>query len=98
MASRKADESKQSKETLLIVYGTETGTGQDIAECLWRDAVSRNIETRIMSLADYNIQVFLDILNIFNLNISIFLFFKHFTSNMNMLIKILHFFQWFFPK
>ena len=45
--------------TFLILYGTETGTAQDVGESLRRDAVLRHIEARVVSFEDYEMEVFL---------------------------------------
>lgn len=44
---------------LLILYGSETGTAQDLAETIWQDARLRNVDSiRLMAMDDYLIQVF----------------------------------------
>ncbi|KHN85786.1 NADPH-dependent diflavin oxidoreductase 1 [Toxocara canis] len=47
-------------DSLLILYGSETGTAQDTAESLWRDAKYRNIPARVLSLEDYQVQILCD--------------------------------------
>uniref|UniRef100_A0A146M198 NADPH-dependent diflavin oxidoreductase 1 n=1 Tax=Lygus hesperus TaxID=30085 RepID=A0A146M198_LYGHE len=41
------------EHSLLILYGSETGTAQDAAERLWRQAVQRGLETRVMAMDDF---------------------------------------------
>jgi sulfite reductase alpha subunit-like flavoprotein len=43
--------------SLLILYGSETGTAQDTAEFLWRDAKYRNVQSRVLAMDDYQIEV-----------------------------------------
>ncbi|VDN23182.1 unnamed protein product [Gongylonema pulchrum] len=45
-----------------ILYGTETGSAQDVAETLWKDARFRNIPARVSSFGDYTVQVLMHLL------------------------------------
>ena len=40
---------------LLILYGSQTGTAQDVAERIGREAKRRHFGTRVMSLDAYNV-------------------------------------------
>lgn len=40
---------------ILILYGSQTGTAQDVAEKLAREAKRRFLSTRVMALDDYNV-------------------------------------------
>lgn len=42
---------------LKILYGSETGNAQDVAETLWNDARYRNIPAEVYSFSDYAVQV-----------------------------------------
>ncbi|MCP9256864.1 Zinc transporter ZIP9 [Dirofilaria immitis] len=42
--------------TLKILYGSETGNAQDIAETLWNDARYRNIPVEVCNFGDYIVQ------------------------------------------
>uniref|UniRef100_A0A915DZ96 NADPH-dependent diflavin oxidoreductase 1 n=1 Tax=Ditylenchus dipsaci TaxID=166011 RepID=A0A915DZ96_9BILA len=46
-----------STNTILFLYGSETGTAQDVAETLWRNARQLGVRSRVMAMDDYNIQV-----------------------------------------
>uniref|UniRef100_A0A0R3S2L2 NADPH-dependent diflavin oxidoreductase 1 n=1 Tax=Elaeophora elaphi TaxID=1147741 RepID=A0A0R3S2L2_9BILA len=48
--------SSSSFLTLKILYGTETGNAQDVAETLWNDALYRNIPAEVYSFGDYMMQ------------------------------------------
>ena len=52
---------------ILILYGSQTGTAQDVAEKLAREAKRRFLSTRVMALDDYNVvcQCFLYIYEFF---------------------------------
>ncbi|KAL9908097.1 NADPH-dependent diflavin oxidoreductase 1-like isoform 1-T1 [Glossina fuscipes fuscipes] len=41
---------------ILILYGSQTGTAQDVAEQLWRDSKKRNFDGLVMAMDDYQIQ------------------------------------------
>lgn len=47
----------RGSNSLLILYGSETGTAQDVAEGFWRDAKHRRIPVRVFELDDYTIEV-----------------------------------------
>ena len=51
----------------LILYGSQTGTAQDVAEKLAREAKRRFLSTRVMALDDFNVvcQCFLYIYELF---------------------------------
>jgi sulfite reductase alpha subunit-like flavoprotein len=57
MALASAVRRTTQKISLLILYGSETGTAQDVAETLWRDARRRRLQVRLMAMDDYEIQV-----------------------------------------
>ncbi|EFO19677.1 hypothetical protein LOAG_08813 [Loa loa] len=42
--------------TLKILYGSETGNAQDVAETLWNDARYRNIPAEVYNFGDYMVQ------------------------------------------
>ncbi|GMT17444.1 hypothetical protein PFISCL1PPCAC_8741 [Pristionchus fissidentatus] len=42
--------------SLLIVYGTETGTAEDVAEGLWREARARNLPACLAPFDEYDIE------------------------------------------
>lgn len=44
-----------SNPALLVLYGTQTGTAQDTAERLARQAQRRRLRVRVMPLDDYNV-------------------------------------------
>ena len=44
--------------SLLILYGTETGTAQDVSESIRRDSQLRGIPSQVVSFDDYDIEVF----------------------------------------
>lgn len=48
---------------LLILYGSETGTAQDFAESLWREARLRKISSQVMAMDDYSIEVSVQLLS-----------------------------------
>ncbi|KAM3716118.1 NADPH-dependent diflavin oxidoreductase [Dirofilaria immitis] len=48
--------SSSSFYTLKILYGSETGNAQDIAETLWNDARYRNIPVEVCNFGDYIVQ------------------------------------------
>uniref|UniRef100_A0A914WPS0 NADPH-dependent diflavin oxidoreductase 1 n=1 Tax=Plectus sambesii TaxID=2011161 RepID=A0A914WPS0_9BILA len=41
--------------SLVILFGSETGNAQDVAECLWRDCRRRHFACRLLSMDDYNV-------------------------------------------
>uniref|UniRef100_A0A158P8B9 NADPH-dependent diflavin oxidoreductase 1 n=1 Tax=Angiostrongylus cantonensis TaxID=6313 RepID=A0A158P8B9_ANGCA len=43
--------------SLLFLYGSETGTAQDIAGCLWKEARLLNVPARLYGLDEYDIEV-----------------------------------------
>lgn len=43
------------KRRLLILFGSQTGTAQDVAEKLSREAKRRHFVTRVTALDSYNI-------------------------------------------
>lgn len=44
-----------SNPALLILYGSQTGTAQDTAQRLARQAQRRRLRVRVMPLDDYNV-------------------------------------------
>lgn len=40
--------------SLVILYGSETGCAQDVAETLGRQARHRHFKTKVMSMDDYD--------------------------------------------
>ncbi|KAH7729955.1 flavodoxin family protein [Aphelenchoides avenae] len=42
--------------SLLILYGSETGTAQDVAESFWRDAKHRRLPVRVFEFDDYAVE------------------------------------------
>ncbi|KAL3985604.1 Flavodoxin family protein [Acanthocheilonema viteae] len=48
--------SSSSSLTLKILYGSETGNAQDVAETLWNDARYRNIPAEVHNFGDYAVQ------------------------------------------
>ncbi|KAI1714640.1 FAD binding domain-containing protein [Ditylenchus destructor] len=46
-----------TKASLLILFGSETGTAQDAAETVWREARQRRVPARVMAFDDYDIQM-----------------------------------------
>ena len=40
---------------LLVLYGSQTGTAQDVAERIMREAKRRHFSTRCMAMDDYNL-------------------------------------------
>ncbi|KAK0412504.1 hypothetical protein QR680_006249 [Steinernema hermaphroditum] len=47
-------------ESLLFIYVSETGTAQDCAESLWRDARLRSIPSRLVDIDDFDIESLLE--------------------------------------
>lgn len=43
--------------SILILYGSETGTAQDIAESLRRESEMRHVSARVFELDEYNMHV-----------------------------------------
>ena len=43
------------KRQLLILYGSQTGTAQDMAERIGREAKRRHFSTRVIPLDSYNV-------------------------------------------
>ena len=43
------------KRQLLILYGSQTGTAQDVAERIGREAKRRHFSTRVIPLDSYNV-------------------------------------------
>ena len=43
------------EQTLLILYGSQTGTAQDVAEKIYREAKRRHLTAKVMSLDSYDI-------------------------------------------
>jgi len=39
---------------LLVLYGSETGTSQDLAEQIWREGYRRNVPVKVMSFDDFD--------------------------------------------
>ena len=52
--------------SILILYGSETGTAQDIAESLRREAQMRHLAARVFELDEYDIGVSKNTKNIGN--------------------------------
>ncbi|VDK88564.1 unnamed protein product [Onchocerca ochengi] len=48
--------SSSTLPTLKILYGSETGNAQDVAETLWNDARYRNIPVEVYNFGDYIVQ------------------------------------------
>jgi hypothetical protein len=46
---------------LLVVYASETGTSQDVAECVWRSGVRRNLRTTLYSADEISIDILVDL-------------------------------------
>ncbi|KAJ1363210.1 hypothetical protein KIN20_023025 [Parelaphostrongylus tenuis] len=44
------------RPSLLFVYGSETGTAEDIAGCLWKEARLLNVPARLYGLDEYDIE------------------------------------------
>lgn len=44
-----------NKCRLLILYGSQTGTSQDLAELIWRESHKRNFTGPVMAMDDYDI-------------------------------------------
>ena len=42
---------------LLVLYGSETGTSQDLAEQIWREGYRRNVPVKVMSFDDFDMNV-----------------------------------------
>lgn len=45
---------------VLVLYGSQTGTAQDVAEQIWRESKQWGFEGPVLSLEDYNIQQLID--------------------------------------
>lgn len=41
---------------ILVLYGSQTGTAQDVAEQIWRESRQWGFEGPVLALEDYNIQ------------------------------------------
>lgn len=41
---------------ITILYGSETGTAQDVAEQIWKTAKRKGLETSVFAMNDYNVQ------------------------------------------
>lgn len=41
---------------ITILYGSETGTAQDVAEQIWKNAKRKGLESNVSAMNDYNIQ------------------------------------------
>ncbi|XP_073968391.1 NADPH-dependent diflavin oxidoreductase 1 [Rhodnius prolixus] len=46
---------ESEEDGVLILYGSETGTAQDVAERIWREAKQRNLHAEVSAMDDYNI-------------------------------------------
>lgn len=44
-----------SERKVLVVYGSQTGTAQDVAERVGREAKRRRFSTRVIALDDYQV-------------------------------------------
>ena len=44
-----------SERNLVILFGSQTGTAEDVAQRIGRDSQRRHIKTRVMPLDDYEI-------------------------------------------
>jgi sulfite reductase alpha subunit-like flavoprotein len=42
-----------NRPPLLILYGTQTGTAQEVAEQIAREGKQRHFKTRVISMEDY---------------------------------------------
>ena len=51
--SAAAASSKRHQEKLTVLYGSQTGNGEDLAIALVRDAVARGFAAQAVSLSDY---------------------------------------------
>ena len=60
------------EKTVSVLYGSQTGTAEDVAERIGREARRRYLDTNVSSLDDYPIVIIHDICFIFLL---IFIFF-----------------------
>lgn len=49
------EEEEEVERRFTILYGTETGNSQDVAERIARQARRRRISTSVYSMADYDI-------------------------------------------
>uniref|UniRef100_A0A0R3QAH2 Flavodoxin-like domain-containing protein n=1 Tax=Brugia timori TaxID=42155 RepID=A0A0R3QAH2_9BILA len=57
LISRLMEKFSSSLPALKILYGSETGNAQDVAEMLWNDARYRNIPAEVYNFGDYAVQV-----------------------------------------
>lgn len=46
--------SSASDRRLLILYGSQTGNAQDVAERVWREGRRRHFRTRVLSMDSYD--------------------------------------------
>ncbi|XP_036141862.1 NADPH-dependent diflavin oxidoreductase 1-like [Monomorium pharaonis] len=49
---------KMNEIVMQVLYGSETGTAQDVAEQIWKSAKRKGLQSTVSSLDDYNIQNF----------------------------------------
>lgn len=47
---------KMDKMVIRVLYGSETGTAQDVAEQIWKSAKRKELQSTVSSLDDYEIQ------------------------------------------
>ena len=45
----------EADRKLLILYGSQTGTAQDVAEKIYREAKRRHFSAKVIALDSYNI-------------------------------------------
>lgn len=43
--------------SLLVLYGSETGTSQDLAEQIWREGYRRNVPVKVVAFDDFDMNV-----------------------------------------
>lgn len=43
--------------SLLILYGSETGNAEDVAQSLWREARLLDVPARVFGMDEYDIEV-----------------------------------------
>jgi sulfite reductase alpha subunit-like flavoprotein len=46
---------------LLVLYGSETGTSQDLAEQIWREGYRRNVPVKVVSFDEFDMNVSSDL-------------------------------------
>lgn len=48
---------KGMASNLLVLYGSETGTSQDLAEQIWREGYRRNVPVKVVPFDDFEMNV-----------------------------------------